>query len=1340
MTFKRPSLTLLLGCLVALAFTGVARAQTAPGFYRSPTLAIAVEGVPVTFSAGVSGLDTTLTWQRAAVGTSTWIDLSDGADFSGVHTEVLTVAHPTLAMYGDRFRLVAVNAGGSAESAPGSLVVSPPVPPLITGIPAALSFGYSATFSLNAYTEGIGPRTYQWYFNDEPIPGATSYFYIRYNCTPADSGNYTIKVTNAGGTASATTNVTIGAQGAVTIIDHPDSRDCLVGDFVNLGVQVFGSDPVTYQWYRNGVPLPQATTSYIVIPNATSADTGDYTVKVTGSAGSATSLPATVTVLPLPLPRIVDVTIPPSMSSGTSFSSSVFAYGSGPATYQWYKDGVPIAGAVNSAYYLPGQPARANAGNYTVQVTSPDGMAMSADNWVSWSDPSTAPWRGVARQGDIVYILANLPGRILRYDLAQETWLPVVYLDETKVPTAFLPTAEGVFIAYAKELVRRDLDLTNETPVATSSISIQCLWPVGGSICFLGEDVFANSLRSYDRTTLVAGPSSNRGSSAFGQLTNTNQIVHLEGVQELWLAPGNQLESFAVTGGTVADERLASSLEAFSESPPLLPSPDHSLVATGSGVLVSTSSRAYAGSLGRPFDDAVFLADDRIVALRGRQLMEHAGAGWAPVGDYTLAADGLALFQRDGNFFVFGAPETGSTVPVVQKVATSALTAPPAPVAGSPVHRKLSLDDMFMAANGVLHIVSRSERGVVRWNPQTREFLPTLPLRGPPLRSSYAPAVDRLVLAYGDGALADIFPGSAPTEEVFGYTPSQNRNRGMVTMDELSALNLRSSRYGDDIRVVVDSQGKTVQVSERGSWGEMQSWQSATRRVYGGDRTYNPGEDLWYVDVPSTGELPATAVTRSSYGPSAVGPLRFDAEGARLLTPYAWILDAYLQPLAALPNLVADGVWQADSLFTIRVRPNGTQVQKWAGTTYTPEGQLTVPGLPQRIFRLDSSSLVVVTTIDGYLVFSIVGNGLETIATISNDPTYPPARPASFDAEAYLANNPDVGALIGNVPDRAWKAWEHYWKHGLAEGRTDGDFNVQAYLAQYPDLAAQFGSDLKAAALYWYTTGRKNGDRIPAGFSLAGYFLRNSDIAAIFANDKYGAWLHYYNYGVFEGRSFDANFIVDEYLELNPDLKGAFGNNKKEALMHWLTYGHPLEDRMGRVPIGFNVDSYLARYPDLAAVFGDITPKAVRNVTVWHHYVEYGTLEGRTDGDFEAYNYLATNPDLAAVFGSDIRAAALHWFFYGRREGRRIPGGFDVADYRVRYPDIVVGLGDDLYGAWLHYRDTGVYEGRVFGELFRPADYLALNPDVAAAIGNDYRDALLHWLYYGQFEGRPGRY
>jgi hypothetical protein len=391
------------------------------------------------------------------------------------------------------------------------------------------------------------------------------------------------------------------------------------------------------------------------------------------------------------------------------------------------------------------------------------------------------------------------------------------------------------------------------------------------------------------------------------------------------------------------------------------------------------------------------------------------------------------------------------------------------------------------------------------------------------------------------------------------------------------------------------------------------------------------------------------------------------------------------------------------------------------------------------VYDPPSGTVLAVGTHDLSVTFNPSDSTHFATVSVSRTLVIAPPRPSTFDAAGYLAHNPDVAAAIGDVPDKLDRAWVHYYSFGVLEGRTDGDFNVSAYLAQYPGLAAHFGSDLKGAALHWYTTGRQTGLRIPEGFDVSGYFARNLDIASYFANDKYGAWLHYYHFGLLEGRSFDTNFIAAEYLELNPDLKAA-GVDLQGAVMHWLSYGHPIEDRMGRVPIGFNVDNYLARYPDLAAAFAGATPVAVRNVAVWQHFLDYGAAEGRSDGDFDVYSYLASNPDVAIAVNNSPRDAALHWFFYGRREGRRIPAGFNVHNYRALYPDLVVFAGDDLYGCWLHYRDVGILEGRIYDETFRPADYLALNPDVAAVVGDNFRDALLHWLFYGQYEGRAAKF
>jgi len=388
-----------------------------------------------------------------------------------------------------------------------------------------------------------------------------------------------------------------------------------------------------------------------------------------------------------------------------------------------------------------------------------------------------------------------------------------------------------------------------------------------------------------------------------------------------------------------------------------------------------------------------------------------------------------------------------------------------------------------------------------------------------------------------------------------------------------------------------------------------------------------------------------------------------------------------------------------------------------------------IPGATGRVLRLPQSDGASVS--GHYTIIATNNHG-----SVTSDSATVAIRPALFDAEKYLALNPDVAAAIGDDTHRAELAWLHYYEYGVFEGRALKDIDLRSQLAHDASLADFFHRDPQHALIFWYSLYSE----IPGAFDVAGYMARNPDLQPFYQSPKW-AWNHYYTYGIDEGRLFSADFIPDEYLELNPDLKAAFGTDRRQAVMHWLYYGQPLrENRLGRVPIGFNVDDYLARYPDLTAAFGGITPTALRNVTVWYHYVQWGVWEGRSDGDFDVHSYLAEYSDLAAAFGDDLSAAALHWYFYGRKEGRRIPARFDAPGYLARYPDLQTIYGPDLYGAWLHYFDWGVNEGRFYDDLFRPLEYLALYPDLAAAFGNDPQAALLHWLYYGAAEGRQGRY
>jgi hypothetical protein len=65
-----------------------------------------------------------------------------------------------------------------------------------------------------------------------------------------------------------------------------------------------------------------------------------------------------------------------TVSAGAPVTLRVLAHGSAPLSYQWRKEGVPIAGATGAAYSLAAAEVAAG-GSYTVMVTNPQGSAIS---------------------------------------------------------------------------------------------------------------------------------------------------------------------------------------------------------------------------------------------------------------------------------------------------------------------------------------------------------------------------------------------------------------------------------------------------------------------------------------------------------------------------------------------------------------------------------------------------------------------------------------------------------------------------------------------------------------------------------------------------------------------------------------------------------------------------------------------------------------------------------------------------------------------------------------------------------------------------------------------------
>ncbi|HSH15339.1 MAG TPA: immunoglobulin domain-containing protein, partial [Verrucomicrobiae bacterium] len=164
-------------------------------------------------------------------------------------------------------------------------------PPVIASHPVSQTVvAYSSvTFSVTA--SGMGPFRYQWRFNGVNITGATNMFLTIPSVQPSQAGSYQVVVLNAAGSMAskiAGLNILIPA----TILQQPESVLVNPGTNVTFRIQASSNTPITYQWRKDGMPLPGKTGTTLSLANVQEADAGFYDVVVTDGIGPVVSTAA----------------------------------------------------------------------------------------------------------------------------------------------------------------------------------------------------------------------------------------------------------------------------------------------------------------------------------------------------------------------------------------------------------------------------------------------------------------------------------------------------------------------------------------------------------------------------------------------------------------------------------------------------------------------------------------------------------------------------------------------------------------------------------------------------------------------------------------------------------------------------------------------------------------------------------------------------------------------------------------------------------------------------------------------------------------------------------------
>src|SRR5208282_2561521 len=148
------------------------------------------------------------------------------------------------------------------------------------------------------------------------------------------------------------------------------------GSTISLSAAAIGIDPISYQWYTNGVPVPGATTIVFYKTGATSADSAAYTLVASNAYGFGTSVVAQVSVLLVPT---VVTDLPAAATNYLSLNEqfSVVAGGQTPLSYQWFKGTSLLPDATNATLSLTNLGA-GDAASYKVVITNSLGSVTSS--------------------------------------------------------------------------------------------------------------------------------------------------------------------------------------------------------------------------------------------------------------------------------------------------------------------------------------------------------------------------------------------------------------------------------------------------------------------------------------------------------------------------------------------------------------------------------------------------------------------------------------------------------------------------------------------------------------------------------------------------------------------------------------------------------------------------------------------------------------------------------------------------------------------------------------------------------------------------------------------------
>lgn len=347
----------------------------APAITQQPVPLTICQGRDDTLRVRATGAGRTYQWRKG------------GVPISGARDSNYVIVNASSATAGTYDCIVSGTCSPAVTST--AVTVSTLGPAVMTSNLSDQTVCLGSPVSLSVTATGTN-LVYSWYKDGVSIAGANSSTYTIPNFQDSDVGRYqafaTSNVPNPSNcdVSGKSREVFVSRFATPKITGQPVSTDGCFGGSATLSVVAEGFD-VSYQWFKNGVAVPNSNSNALFLDKLSATHTGSYTVRVSGTCGfSQTSTPAVFTVVKQPTitvgPASADLTLGDPLTLTVS--------GTDVRSVQWLKNNRPIPNAMGTTFSIASVGVQ-DAGVYSAVLSNICGAVTTGYAVVKVTDPAS---------------------------------------------------------------------------------------------------------------------------------------------------------------------------------------------------------------------------------------------------------------------------------------------------------------------------------------------------------------------------------------------------------------------------------------------------------------------------------------------------------------------------------------------------------------------------------------------------------------------------------------------------------------------------------------------------------------------------------------------------------------------------------------------------------------------------------------------------------------------------------------------------------------------------------------------------------------------------------------